>query len=352
VISPPSSQPAPAPAAEPRGGRAPVERFNPARIEQIELTPAMSARESVEMVTSRLAATEACAVVEHLFGVRSLLALFDRSDDTLADVASGSTPGALGLFTPSPEPGWGAVPLAGEWTAGALRVHGEVRVPGGGVGGVIVLVRVTGEELRLAWLDPRSDGVAQRDARSGEPARESASPCWLLVDDAAIEAGLVSRPVTLAPGGELFQRLEEYARIWALAAVHLSKRIVIALRRAARTTRRGGPAPFRDSQLVGMSLTEVEIEAELTAAAVARGTTAADPASHDSLVLALSAARTLASASALARQLRDQLGLPFDAWLADAIAPALTTYLGGTLMLENELARALGLGRSSVAEVP
>jgi hypothetical protein len=54
--------------------------------------------------------------------------------------------------------------------------------------------------------------------------------------------------------------------------------------------------------------------------------------------------------STLAGYLRDQLGLPFDAWLADAAAPALTTYLGGTLMLENEVARALGIDCSSARE--
>lgn len=335
-------------AADLRCSRALIERFTP---EPVETPAAMSARAWVELAASRLTATQACAVVEHRFGVLPLIALFDHSDERIDEIASGSKLGALGLFTPSPERGWGAVPLAGEWTAGALRVSGEVRLSSSAIEGAIVLVRVSDAENRLAWLDLHIDGVERRASRSGELLGQGDSPCWLLLDGATIEAALVSRPVTPGPGTELHHTLEAYASVWALAAVHICRRIVLALRHAARSTRSPGDlAPLRDSQLVAMGITEIEIESELAAAAVRRGMSLPDPANPAGLVLALSAARALTSATETARQLHDQLGLPLDGWLVDATAPGLTTYLGGTLMLENELARALGLCQSSAAE--
>ncbi len=51
--------------------------------------------------------------------------------------------------------------------------------------------------------------------------------------------------------------------------------------------------------------------------------------------------------AAQASELRDHLGVSLDASLADETAASLTAYLGGTLTLENELARALGLGHPS-----
>lgn len=344
-----ASSPA-APPADLRCGQALIGRFTS---EPMALASTMAAGDWVELATSRFLATQACALVEHLFGVLPLLEFFDRADARVARIAAGATLGALGLFAPSAEPAWGAVRLAGEWSAGALRVSGDVRVPGPAVEGVMVLVRVSEAEQRLAWLDQRAVGVAC-EARDGAPAGLVASPCWLRVDGALVDAALVSRPVSLAPGTALYRQLEAYARVWTVAATRICGRIVLALRRAARTTRSSGERnPLGASQLVAARITDVEIEAELTTAAVARGLSstesAAEPDAITVFALALAAARTLAAAADTARQLRDQLGLPLDAWLADAITPGLTTYLGGTLMLEHELARALGVGSGGLS---
>jgi hypothetical protein len=340
-----SSLPGPASALECR--RALLERYLPASIE-VPTAPPMSTREWVALVASRLTASQACAVVEHLFGVLPLTPWFHGSHDAIAALASGTKLGALGLFTPNPECAWAAAPLTGKWIAGTLSVRGEVRLPYPAVDGAIVPVRVTEAEQRLAWLDLRIGGV-DRGSRSGGAAGD-ASPCWLLIDGASIEPAAVSRPITRAPGGELYRQLHAYAGVWALAAVHIARRIVLALRRTARTTRcHGGSDAFRDSQLVAMNLAEVEIETELVAAAIDRAMSSAEPATGP--MVALSAARALGSAAETARQLKDQLGLPLDGWLAGASEPALTMYLGGTPMLEHELARALDIGRSAAGDL-
>jgi hypothetical protein len=345
----PLASSATAPAADLRCGQALIARFTS---EPIAATSTMSARDWVDLATSRLTATQACALVEHLFGVLPLLACFDRADATIARIAAGSTLGALGLFTPSAEPAWGAVRLAGEWTTGALRVSGDVRLPNRAVDGVIVLVRVSDAEQRLAWLDQQRAGV-ERDARDGAPAGLIGSPCWLRVDGALVDAALVSRPVSLASGTELSRRLDAYASVWTVAATRICGRIVLALRRAARTTRsRGETKPLGASQLVAMSITDVEIETELATAAIARSLTSDEPDAITAFALALAAARTLAAAAETARRLHDQLGLPLDAWLVDATTAGLTAYLGGTPMLEHELARALGLGPASDRGTP
>jgi hypothetical protein len=78
----------------------------------------------------------------------------------------------------------------------------------------------------------------------------------------------------------------------------------------------------------------VEIEADLTFAAVQRGS---------GLAVAAAAARTLAAVAAKTEELRDQ-GLEIDGPFAASSAKTLTAFLGGQLLLENELARALGIG--------
>lgn len=264
------------------------------------------------------AAPEAWVDLEHRFGVVPLAEAFFGP---LPDVTSGRKLGGLGLFTPAPEPGWGAVPLEGEPSAGGLILRGEVRLPDSAFDGAIVPVLANGE-LRLAWLDLRARGVERLDR-------------WLHVRDAAVGPDLVSRPVTLAPDGELSRLLARYATAWAAAAASCAREGVRALRQAARTTARGGAA-FNASQLVALGITEVEIEADLTLAAVERG--------GDSLFVAAAAARTLSAVAAKTEELRDAFGLEVGGPLAGGSAKTLTTFLGGPLLLESEAFRALEAG--------
>jgi alkylation response protein AidB-like acyl-CoA dehydrogenase len=350
--SPPSSAaastlPGPASALACRGGL--IDRYLPASIETPPAEP-LSTREWIALVTSRLTASQALAIIEHQFGVLPLTPCFDCSHDAIAALASGKTLGALGLFTPNPECAWAAVPLTGEWIAGSLNVRGEVRLPYGAVDGAIVPVRITEADRRLVWLDLRSDGVDRRESRTSSRSTEGASSCWLRIDGASITSAAVSQPITRASRGELYRQLYAYAGIWALAAVLVARRIVLDLRRAARTTKcHGRPDALKDSQLVSIDLAEVEIETELVTAAVDQAISSAESAITP--MLALSAARALGAAAETARRLSDQLGLPLDDWLADASAPALTMYLGGMPMLECELARALDIGRATAGDL-
>jgi hypothetical protein len=289
--------------------------------------------EQIGGLMSSLPAVEAFAAVEHRFGVLPLIGAFFASEGVVA----GRRLGALGLFTPTPALGWEAAALAGEMAGGGLTLRGVVRLPGSGSGGALVLARLEGGELRLVWLDPDAPGVGRAGSRNGGPAREG-FPAWLVLAGAGIDPSLVSRPVALA---ELRSHLESYAGVWALAAAACAADGIRALRRAARTHGHGGTA-FSAAQRIALGITELEIEAELAAAAARQH--------HElgieggGLALAAAAARTLAGLAGKTAELRDREGLVVDGPFAlDGPARVLTAYLGGSAMIESELARALGL---------
>jgi hypothetical protein len=260
--------------------------------------------------------------IEHRLGVLPLLEAFFEPRGALDDVVAGRKLGALGLFTPTPEPGWGAGAVAGEPFGGGAILRGAVRLPWPAADGSIVLVRLGDAEHRLAWLDHDAPGVERRGQ----------VPCWLRIDGAMVGPDLLSRPVTLDPAGELLRYLEAYAGEWTSAAASCARDGVRVLRRAART------AGFQASQLVALGITEVEIEADLTASAVRR---------TGGLAVAAAAARTLGAVAAKTEELRDVFGLEIDGPLANGSARALTAFLGGSLLLESALARHLGIGEAS-----
>lgn len=268
---------------------------------------------------------DAWAALEHRSGVLPLVEAFFGG----GEVAPGGKLGSLGLFTPSPQLGWEGAAVVGETSGDEVLLRGAVRLPSPASDGSIVLVRV-GEELRLAWVDHEARGVERRGSRSGGEIRGDA-PCWLALDGVAIGSERLSRPVTLDPGSELVRHLETYAGVWAAAAAQCARDGVQALRRAARI------AAFNASQLVAMGITEVEIESELTSAAVQRID------GLQGLAVAAAAARTLAAVAARTEELRDSFGLEVEGPLA-ADAKVLTAFLGGALMLEHELARSLNIG--------
>lgn len=288
-------------------------------IDVVESRPdlAGSVPEQVEGLLARLPAAEALAEVERLFGVLPLLATFFGPETVEA--------GSLGLFTPTPELGWAAAAVDGEPVDGGLLLRGQVRLSGTGSGpgsgGTLVLARLADGGHRLAWIDRGASG-------------------WLVLDGAA--ARLVSRPVSLERGSDLCRRLAEYAGVWALAAALVAREGVRALRRAARTTVRNG-APFSSAQGVAMEIAGVEIETEMTVSAARRRLTLPDEA-ESGLAVAAAASRVLSGTAGLTARLRDELGLEIGGPLAGPGAAALTAGLGGPLMLEFELARALGIG--------
>jgi hypothetical protein len=321
----------------PDAGRALASRFGDG---WTDMPVTESAGDWAESLTAHLPAEAAFAVLEHLFGVLPLLDAFFEPRGTIAEAVSGAKLGALGLFTPSPELGWAAAAVAGEPSGKGLLLRGAIRLPGPASDGSIVLARLEdGPEHRLAWLDHGARGVERRRSGMEQPAGES--PRWLDLEDVLVGPDLVSRPVTLAPGSQLCRRLEAYAGVWALAAVICARDGVRSLRRAARTAGQPGKA-FNTSQLVAMGITEVEIEAELAAAAARRAP--GDRSGAIGLALATAAARVLASLAAKTAELRDRTGFAPDGPFADeGLARTLTAYLGGAPMLESELARALGI---------
>lgn len=263
-------------------------------IETLNAPATEPARAWIESLMSSLPAAEACARIEHRFGVLPLVdAFFD------VGIPEGKL-GSLGLFTPTPALRWGAA-VEGD---GAL-LRGEVRIPDTVSDGSLVLARLDGGH-RLAWIDHDSPGIERRGSR--------------LALDGAV-TGRVSRPVTLA---ELYPHLDAYAGIWAVAASICAGQGIRALRRAARTS------GFSASQLVAMDIAELEIEMELIGLA-AQAVPAGD------LAVAAAASRNLAAVAAKAAELR-RLGLE-----VEEPAPTLAAFLGGPLMLENELARTLGI---------
>jgi hypothetical protein len=306
-----------------------------------DLSP-RDAREHVASLMAELPGAAGLAAVEHQFGVLPLVAAFFAPGGALAEVAAGRRRGVLGLFTPTPEPGWGTATVEGKPAGEEILLSGEVRLASADADGSLVLFQQEdGKEQRLAWLDHGTPGIERR-AGGGSG--------WLDLDGVAVAAGLVSRPVTLAAGGDLFRRLETYASLWALAASICARDGVRALRRAARTSQRGGKA-FNSSQLVAMAITEVEIEAELTATAVERDLALGfsgedDPNRAGGLALATAAARVLALLAERTAELRALTGHAPDGPFADpATAASLTAYLGGAPALEGELAGALGIHR-------
>jgi hypothetical protein len=292
-----------------------------------------SPREWVERLAAVLPAESAAAVIEHLFGVLPLATAFFGPERQLAAVVAGQRLAALALFTPDPQLRWGAAAVAAESADGGLHLRGSARLPSRAASGALVLVRV-GEERRLAWLDHDQPGVELR----GD------APCQLAIAGAAVGAEGVSRPVTLAAGGELWTHLARYAILWALAAVHWARGGVQALRRAARAPQEG-ETRWSASQLVAMGIAEVEIETELAAMAVRTHFSPAvgEPAATAGLAIAVGAARALAAVATRTVELRDRLGLVAGGPLAGGLPGPLAAALGGVLMLESELAAQLGV---------
>jgi hypothetical protein len=317
-----------------------------------------------EWLLARLPAVAAFAVLEHLFGVLPLIERHFAPSGALADLEEGRQLGALGLFTPTPAMGWEAAALAGEpCGAGGIRLRGRVRLPWGAVDAAIVLVSVAGGERRLAWVEWAAAGGAAGPAIPAGAARVDqrdgavvAAPCWLTLDGAVVAAPRLSRPVTLAAGGGLVADLEAYAEVWALAAALAAGAGVGALRRAVRTTVERGSA-WSASQLVALDLTALEIEAELTAAALrerlapAAATAVEAESPPPGLLLAAAAARVLAAVGAKTAELRDLAGLAAGGpWAAAGATGALGAFLGGPLMLESEVGRRLGIADGAAAE--
>jgi hypothetical protein len=253
--------------------------------------------------------------VENGYGVRPLVETFFEEDRDGPNTGRGT----LGLFTPTPDMTLESAAVAGERSGRDLLLRGEVRVPNPRADGAVVLARLEAAlepEYRLAWVEP-------------------VSPAGRLRLD-GVPAGRVSKPVTLDRGSEFLLCLEAYAGAWALSASIVASNEVRALRRAARTTRHGNKA-FSTSQWVSLEITEVEVEAGLTALLCRDG--------QGGFAAAAAAARILHAIAAKQVELRDQAGLEIEGnfLTPQDTAHAMTAFLGGPLRIETDLARSLGI---------
>jgi hypothetical protein len=317
-------------------GRALLERVGMA---DVTLPAAESGREAwVESLTRDLPAEESWLLLEHLFGVLPLLDAFFAPQGLITEAATGAKLTSLGLFTPTPEMGLEAAAVEGKANGRGTLLHGEIRLPSPATDGTLVLVRVGGEH-HLAWVDHGGPGLEWQGVRGGEGVSHGAdAPSWLAIDNTFIDPDLLSVPVTLDVGGDLFRCLDGYAGVWALAAALCAREAVHALRRAARTTSHGGKA-FNASQWVSLGITEVEIEADLAAAAARHHLR---EGGESGLRVAAAAARALGAAAAKTVELRDDLGLEPGGPFSEG-ARTFTSFLGGERMIEHELSRALGI---------
>src|SRR4051794_39744426 len=113
------------------------------------------------------ATVEAWTALEHQHGVLPLVGAFFR-EGALPEVVSARVGGALGLFTPTPEPGWEAAAVAGEPDGdGGVLLRGDVRLPSPLSDGAIVLVRLGAAGRRAGRVDHDAPGGEGRGARVG-----------------------------------------------------------------------------------------------------------------------------------------------------------------------------------------
>ncbi len=278
-------------------------------------------------------AAEAFARIEHEFGVLPLLErFFDAAlyDEILAD----GKVGTLGLCTPTPEPGWEQAAIDAVADGSGALVSGAIRLANAKADGAIVLVRWAESPHRLAWLD-----------RPAEPA-SSGSVGWWRFEGVAVGPERLSRGIDPAPGSALFAHLSDYASLWALAATSCAREGVHVLRRAVRLAVHRGKS-WSGAQSVALGITELEIEADLAASAVRRHR-ALDPAergSREDLAVAAAAARILQRVAARPGELSRDLGIDVLGPLVEEPTAGLSVALGGSPLLEAELARVLDTDR-------
>jgi hypothetical protein len=276
-------------------------------------------------------------IIEHLFGVLPLLEFLQESADNalpLRAIGRGEARACLGLFTPTPDFSWTASAVHGQLSASRATLSGEVRIQSGPAlpatvdTWVMVLARFPDGELRLALFSTK---------------KMTPTSSWLVLDEVPVPHAFLSSPLSVRKGEPSFRALDGYAGVYAFVAGLYARRGLRAIRRALRKTVRGGAA-FNTSQVLAMGTTELEVQVTLlmTAARAHLESEAVGPASG--LALAASAARLLSQVAARTSELRAKAGVTGPGPLAHpSTQDVIDVALGGQLLIESELACAIGI---------
>ncbi|WP_354642981.1 hypothetical protein [Kitasatospora camelliae] len=304
----------------------------------VDLPSAAGAEEALDEVWERHPFALAAAVTEQLHGVLPLLDAFPAAAEVVDGVRTGRLTATLGLFTPNALFSLAAPAVLGTEQDGRVLLHGRYRYATEGADLAVVGVLLDGE-TRLALVRHDAAGVRLRGAG------RSAGWGWAELDGAVLDPAELSRPVDRSDGGPLTAALDRFAWAFSRRAVAWPARVVADLRRVLATTGEG-VAALSTSQYLAHELSRLEIEVSLAAAAarLGPGFKAEAAGGRSALAVLLSCVDLLHRAARVAEDLATELGLehsPADA--ADWPADALQAYFGGRRVVENELARRMGL---------
>ncbi|MFH9347845.1 hypothetical protein [Kitasatospora sp. NPDC017646] len=278
----------------------------------------------------------AAALTEQVHGVLPLLDAFDATAPLLDDVRAGHVTASLGLFTPNALLSLTTPAVRADRDGSRTLLHGRYRYATQDAEVSVVPVRLDGG-TRLALLPHDAAGVRLYGAG------RAAGWGWAELDGAP--AAALSRPVGWAPGGELTVALDAYAWAFGRRALAWPARVVADLRRALARVGEGVEA-LSTSQYLAHELSKLEIEISLAsvAARFGAGFKAEEPGGQAALATLLSCVDLIQRTARTAEDLATELGLehaPADA--ADWPDAALQAYFGGRRVVENELARRMGL---------
>lgn len=284
----------------------------------------------------------AAALTEQVHGVLPLLDSFAAGAPLLDDIRAGHVTASLGLFTPNALLSLTAPAVRADRDGDRTLLHGRYRYATQDAEASVVPVRLDGA-TRLALVTHDAAGVRLHGAG------RAAGWGWAELDGAP--AAALSRPVGWAPGGELTAALDAYAWAFARRALAWPARVVADLRRALARAGEGVEA-LSTSQYLAHELSKLEIEISLASAAArfGAGFKTEEPGGQAALATLLSTVDLIRRTARTAEDMATELGLEHSpAGVADrpdaADWPdaALQAYFGGRRVVENELARRMGL---------
>jgi hypothetical protein len=299
--------------------------------------PACPTLEWLERLTASAEIAYALPILEHLFGVLPLLDLLEggaESADVRRAIARGEVRACLGLFTPTPEFSWTASAVRGQLHSAHATLTGEVRIQSGPAHPaaldtwVLALARFPGSELRLALFSTKT---------------MTPLSSWLVLDEVHVGNAFLSSPVGVRKGEPAWRALDAYAGVYAFVAALYARRGLRAIRRALRKTVRGGAA-FNTSQVLAMGTTELEVQVTLLTTASRAHLESDAGAAGNGLALAASAARLLSQVAVRTVELRAKAGVTGPGPLSSSSTQdVIDIALGGQLLIESELACAIGI---------
>lgn len=296
--------------------------------------------EALDKVWTRYPLALAAAVTEQVCGVLPLLDSFDGTDSSglIQRIRAGRITAALGLFTPNAHFALPVPSVRAVEEGGRLVLDGRYRYAYERADVSLVAVGLSGE-VRLVLL--RHDADAVRPRGSGR----TTGGGWAELDGVVIEPSALSRPVSWAPDGTLSAVLDDYAWAFSRRAISRPARVLAELRRVLATTGEGIEA-LSTSQYLAHELSRLEIEVSLTSAAARLGPEfrGDGPGGQSAFSVLLSCVDLLRRVAAVAADMTTELGLRGDPTQALAgSVDILQAYFGGRRMVENELARRMGL---------